>query len=113
MIESTGYFEVDWKTKQNVRDDEQKNMIADLDAMKSNKEIPPRALEIFSGAQSVLSQEFNFYTFSVMTSGEQSREIVEQTYMKELEAKIVQLTNDLNVKKNELESSRKMTKQFK
>ena len=33
--------------------------------------------------------------------------------MKELEAKIVQLTNDLNVKKNELESSRKMTKQFK
>lgn len=81
--------------------------------MRAKNELPPKALEIFSGAQNVLSQEFNFYSFSVMTSSEISKEIVESNYMKELEAKIVQLTNELNVKKNELESSRKMTKSFK
>jgi hypothetical protein len=48
-----------------------------------------------------------------MTNSEQSKNIVDQTYNKELEAKIVQLINELNVKKNELESSRKMTKSFK
>lgn len=80
---------------------------------KKDGEIPQKALEIFSGAESVLHQDFNFYTFSVMTNSEQSKDIIAQTYVKELESQVVQLMSELNVKKNELESTRKMTKSFK
>lgn len=48
-----------------------------------------------------------------MTNPEQSKNIVEQTYNQEQENRIIQLVNDLNIKKNELESSRKMMKTFK
>lgn len=41
------------------------------------KEVPPRALELFSESRSLLSQPFAFYSFGVSINGEQSREIMD------------------------------------
>ena len=57
--------------------EKQVKILSDLEKKKEKNEIPPKALQIFSGAQSVLSQEFNFYTFAVQTNSEQSKDIMD------------------------------------
>ena len=76
MIDTTGYYQKTWEKKMEVNEKQDK-IIKELEKQKEKNEITPKALEIFSGAQSLLSQEFNFYTFTVMTNTEQSKDIVE------------------------------------
>jgi len=76
MVETTGYYQAQWEKRQDMNEKQEKE-IRELEAKKAKNEIPQKALEMFTGAQSVLAQEFNFYSFSVMINGEQSKEIMD------------------------------------
>ena len=69
MIDTTGYFQKTWEQKMEMNE-KQTKIVGDLEKKLEKNDVPPKALEIFSGAQSVLSQEFNFYTFAVQTNSE-------------------------------------------
>lgn len=48
MVETTGYFQANWDLKME-KNDKQDKLIKDLAQAKEKNEVPPKALEIFSG----------------------------------------------------------------
>ena len=61
----------------------------------------------------MLTQPFAFYSFGVSINAEQSKEIMDQSYPRSLEARILDLIEEKDVINGELTSIRKMIKTFK
>ena len=86
MIESTGYYINATEERKIVQNEQQEKDLKTIsDATYQNK-IPPKLERLFAGAQTILEQEFNYYSFAAKINMETSNQIIANVYPKTLEA---------------------------
>lgn len=114
MVECSGY-------KLNRKQDKKKEKpnkkvtqaVEKLHIAEMKEQVPENMRELFEKGKSLLRQEFNGFSFGIYLNYEQMDSIMHDVYNRYLQQQLLDMNDKFDILSNELNSTRKMTKQFK
>jgi hypothetical protein len=84
-----------------------------LSVSEAKNEVDMKLKAVFKEGEALLTQQFNSYSFGIDLNSTDQKHIMEDVYNRFLQQKLIDLNLNFDILSNELESTRKMTKQFK
>ena len=84
-----------------------------LSVSEAKNEVDMNVKAVFKEGEALLTQQFNSYSFGIDLNSTDQKHIMEDVYNRFLQQKLIDLNLNFDILSNELESTRKMTKQFK